>query len=38
MSRDGEIDLSYIPTAEMIACCFTKPLPEPAFLKQWAAM
>jgi len=38
MARDGEIDLSYIPTAEMLADCFTKPLPKPAFLKQCAAM
>jgi hypothetical protein len=38
MAREGEIDLSYIPTAEMLADCFTKPLPKPAFLKQCAAM
>ena len=38
MARDGEIDLSYVPTAEMLANCFTKPLPKPAFLKQCAAM
>jgi hypothetical protein len=38
MARDGEIDLSYIPTAEMLADCFNKPLPKPAFLKQCAAM
>jgi len=38
MARDGEIDLSYVPTAEMITDCFTKPLPKPAFLKQCAAM
>jgi len=38
MARDGEIDLSYIPTAEMLADCFTKPLLKPAFLKQCAAM
>ena len=38
MPRDGGIDLSYIPTAEMIADCFTNPLPKPAFLKQCAAM
>jgi len=38
MARDGEIDLSYVPTAEMLADCFTKPLPKPAFLKQCAAM
>jgi len=38
MARDGEIDLSYVPTAEMLADCFTKPLPKPIFLKQCAAM
>jgi hypothetical protein len=38
MARDGEIDLSYVPTAEMLADCFTKPLPKPAFLKQCAPM
>jgi hypothetical protein len=38
MARDGEIDLSYVPTAEMLANCFTKPLPKPTFLKQCAAM
>jgi hypothetical protein len=38
MARDGEIDLSYITTAEMLADCFTKPLPKPTFLKQYAAM
>jgi len=38
MARDGEIDLSYVPTAEMLADCFTKPLPKTAFLKQCAAM
>jgi hypothetical protein len=38
MARDGEIDLSYVPTAEKLANCFTKPLPKPAFLKQRAAM
>jgi hypothetical protein len=38
MARDGEINLSYIPTAEMLANCFTKPLPKPAFCKQCAAM
>jgi hypothetical protein len=38
MARDGEIDFSYVPTAEMHADCFTKPLPVPAFLKQCAAM
>jgi hypothetical protein len=38
MARDREIDLSYIPTAEMLADCFTIPLRKPAFLKQCAAM
>jgi len=38
MARDGEINLSYVPTAEMLADCFTKPLLKPAFLKQCAAM
>ena len=38
MATDGEIDLSYVLTAEMLADCFTKPLPKPAFLKQCAAM
>jgi len=38
MARDGEIDLSCVPTAEMLADCYTKPLPKPAFLKQCAAM
>jgi hypothetical protein len=37
-ARDGEIDLSYIPTAEMLADCFTKQLPKPAVLMQLAAM
>jgi hypothetical protein len=38
MARDGEIDLSYILTAEMRADCFTKPLPKPAILNQCTAM
>jgi hypothetical protein len=38
MARNGEIDLSNVPTAEMLADCFTKPLLKPAFLKQCAAM
>jgi hypothetical protein len=38
MARDREIDLSYVPTAELLADCFTKQLPKPAFLKQCAAM
>jgi len=38
MVRDGEINLSYVLTTKMLANCFTKPLPKPAFLKQCAAM
>ena len=38
MARDGEIDLSYIPTADMLADCLTNPLWKPAFLKQFAAV
>jgi hypothetical protein len=38
MARDGEIKLSYVPAAEMLADCFMKPLPKHAFLKQCAAM
>ena len=38
MAKDGEIDLSYVPTAEMLADFFTMPLPMPAVLKQCAAM
>jgi len=38
MARDGEIDLSNIPTAEMPTDCFTKPLPKPHILKQCAEM
>jgi len=38
MATDGEIDLSYIPTAEMLADYFRKPLPKPALSKQCAAM
>jgi len=29
---------STVPTAEMLANCFTKPLPKPAILKQCATM
>jgi hypothetical protein len=36
--RDGEIDLRYIPTAEMLADCFPKWLLKPAFLKQCEEM
>jgi len=32
MARDGEIDLSYVPTAEMLADCFTYPLQEACLL------
>jgi hypothetical protein len=38
MARDGEIDLNYVLTAEMLADCFTKPLPKPTFLKKCATM
>jgi len=38
MARDGEIDLRYVPTAEMLAYSFTKPLPKYSFLKQCAAI
>jgi len=38
MARHGEIDLSYVPTAEMLADCFTNPLPKSPLLKQCAAM
>ena len=38
MARDGEIDLSYVPTAEMLTNCFTKPLPKADFLKQCAGI
>jgi hypothetical protein len=34
MSSDREIDLSYLPTAEKLANCFTQPLPRHPFLKQ----
>jgi len=37
-ASDGEICMSYVLTAEMLADCFTKPLPNPAFLKQCAAI
>jgi len=30
MARDGEINLSYIRTAEMLTDCFLNPLPKPA--------
>jgi hypothetical protein len=37
MARDREMDLGNVPTAEMLADCFTKPLLMPAFVKQFAA-
>jgi hypothetical protein len=37
MASDDEIDLSYVPTAEMLADCFTKQLPKPTCLKLCAA-
>jgi hypothetical protein len=38
MARDGEIDLSYVLSAEVLADCFTHPLPKPVVLKQCAMM
>jgi hypothetical protein len=38
MARDREMDLSYVPTAAMLANCFTKPLPKLVILKQGAAI
>jgi len=38
MARDRETQLSYIPTAEMLAHCFPKLLPKPAYMKQCAVM
>jgi hypothetical protein len=38
MARDGEIDLSYVPTTEMLAVCFTVPLLQPALVKKCASM
>ena len=38
MARVGQIDMNYVPTAEMLADCFKRPLPKPAFLKQCVAM
>jgi len=38
MARDAEINMNYLPTTEMLASCFTRPLPNPTFLKQCAAM
>jgi len=38
MARDGEIDLSYVPTAGMLADCLQKPLLKSAFLKHSTAM
>jgi len=38
LARDGEINVSYILTPEMLTDCFTKPLPQPAFLNQCATM
>jgi hypothetical protein len=34
MARVGEIDFGYVPTAEMVTNCCTKPLQKPTFLKQ----
>ena len=38
MARDRAFNLSYIPTAEMLADCLTKLQPKPNFLKEFAAM
>jgi len=38
MAGAEEIDMCYLPTAVMLADCFTLPLPKLAFLKQCAAM
>jgi hypothetical protein len=38
MARDGEIDLSNVPTAQILADSFTMPVPTPAILKPCAAM
>jgi hypothetical protein len=37
-ASNGEIDLSYVPTTEILADCFTKPLPKPSFQKQCTSM
>jgi len=38
MARDGEMELSYIQTTEMLADRFTKPVLTNAFLKQFASL
>jgi hypothetical protein len=38
IARDGEINMSYVQTAEMLVDCFTMSLPKPDFLKQCATM
>jgi hypothetical protein len=38
MVRDGEVEMEYIPSDEMIADMFTKALPKPSFLKQCMSM
>ena len=38
MATDGDIELYYLLTAEMLSNCFTKLLPKPACLKLCAAM
>jgi hypothetical protein len=36
MAKDRDSNLSYIPTAEILTDCFTKPLPKSTCLKQGA--
>jgi hypothetical protein len=38
MARNGEIYMSYVPTAEMLADGFTKPMPKPSFLNPCVPM
>jgi hypothetical protein len=38
MAREGEINVSNVPKAEMLADCLTKPLPKPMYMKECAAM
>jgi hypothetical protein len=38
MAREGEINVSNVPKAEMLADCLTKPLLKPIYMKECAAM